>query len=164
MLSRIAAIGTILPVLLLPTPALAALGGTTLEDLVARSDAILVGHIDKVHSVAGVRVAEVSGQGNTQGLDPMQGLLPRGATWMCDTSDADPGTDALLFLKTELLQPTTELSFHPPNGFKEELSNLTGGATFFHIAHSGRGYMPLSGPPEERTVSLWVSYVRPPPT
>jgi hypothetical protein len=144
--------------LVVPPPVALSVASIPLEDLVRYSDTIVVGRVERVVTIH----RDVTWPENLQGLDwkwkeevpiavvavleTLKGAPPAKTvdflacgTWACDTSRAQTGETALLFLtRAEWVSKEGER-------LQRELREVVGDAPSFTIAHSGRGRMPLFG-------------------
>jgi len=116
-----------------------------LSDLVRRSSVVVVGKVDRVETVAGVRVAQVTSQDVVKGESvPATFAFVAEGTWACDVSTATEGETALLFLQDPV--PSTGTS--KLAGLWPALGTRKG----FIISLSGRGRMPVHEGSRDRHV------------
>ena len=118
----------------LATLCLADIRPTKLETLISLSDSIVVGKVVSVTTVNDeLRVAEVeisqTLKGSSSSVKRLYYQIPRNS--LEDTSDAEVGETALLFLR----QPHNVL----PSNYPKAIQELTHGTPLFYLSHAGRG-------------------------
>ena len=109
----------------LPVNLAARVGSISFEDLVKRSDYIVVGEVVAVDNVEQIKVAKVHVTRTLKGSPTQDVYFLASPTWTCDITSAEVGEKALFFFTKN--QSATNPKTQP----------------FFQIAHSGRGKMPL---------------------
>lgn len=115
----------------------AKVGTMRLAELIRRSDSVVVAQVRQIVTIDGLRIAQAVPQEVLKGTATGATLyFVADRTWTCDTSTAQVGEAALLFLNRAeseqierrlLGQPSAHVTLKP----------------LFRIAHSGRGRMPL---------------------
>jgi hypothetical protein len=156
---------------------------TTLKELTASSDLIVVGKVTAVTSIKGLRVAEVQVTTTLKGESPSTIYYLAQPTWICDTTGATVGEETLFFftkyrfdphpLSMAYVKPTgdpgtytiedgaTPLgAFKEPMGFREQIGPLVGNSYFWQVSWAGRGQMPIRNIHGTKYATLWIGDVR----
>ena len=160
---------------------------TTLQELAAHADLIVIGKVTRVIEVKGIQVAQVQVSNTLKGLPHPTIYYLAEPTWVCDITGATVAEETLLFFNeyefdpqpasmafvrpagkagTYTIQngPTPVGSFKEPLGFRERINALVGSAHFWHLSWSGRGRMPIRSVQGMQYVTLWTADVRLPAT
>jgi hypothetical protein len=152
-------------------PVRAAVPETTLCELTAVADFIVIATTVGITEVEGVRLARATVQQSLKGdLEGEFYFLAEG-TWSCDISGAEEGERDLLFLNAyEYQTPQKALVssdeepnigvFKEPSRFKSKVSRVTGTSRLLQIAWAGRGQMPLRTVDNQAYVTIWTEDVQ----
>jgi hypothetical protein len=90
---------------------------TTLRELTASSDLIVVGEVTRVTSIKGLRVAEVRVTTTIKGQSPSTIYYLAQPTWICDTTGATVGKETLFFFTKYRFDPQpTSMAYVKPIG------------------------------------------------
>ncbi len=115
-----------------PATAASRVGHVTLNELVDSSAAIAVVRVEAVEQVDDdLRIARATVVRVLKGFPPSSIWFRASPSWTCDTSGAEVGEKALVFLK-----PVSD-------AVPESARIVLKGAALFEVAHSGRGHMPI---------------------
>jgi hypothetical protein len=157
---------------------------TTLRELTASADLIVIGSVTKVIDVKGLKVAQVHVVTTVKGIPHATVYYLAQPTWICDTTGATVGEETLFFFNEYPFDPhpasmpyvkpaggagkyTVEegaspvgLAFKEPTGFRERVKILVDGSSFWQVSWSGRGQMPIRNVHGTKYVTLWVGDVR----
>jgi hypothetical protein len=156
---------------------------TTLKELTAHAELIVVGKVARVTSVKGLRVAEVRVTATVKGESPRTIYYLAQPTWVCDTSGATVGEETLFFFSKYKFDPnpasmayakptgsagtytiqdgaTPIGAFKEPIGFREQITALVGPGYFWQLSWAGRGQMPIRNLYGTKYATLWIDDVR----
>jgi hypothetical protein len=156
---------------------------TTLRELTASSDLIVVGKVTTVISVKGLHVAQLQVTTTIKGRSPSTIYYLAQPTWICDTTSATVGEETLFFFTKYRFDPhpasmayvkpageagvyTIEggasplVAFKEPTGFREQISAVVGDGYFWQVSWAGRGQMPIKDLSGTKYATLWVGDVR----
>jgi hypothetical protein len=156
---------------------------TTLKELTASADLIVVGKVTRVMNVKGVRVAEVKVATTIKGDAQSTIYYLAQPTWICDTTGATVGEETLFFFNGYRFSPQSASmayvkptgnagtytveddaspvsTFKEPTGFREQIKTLIGNGQFWQVSEAGRGQMPIRDLHGAKYATLWVGDVR----
>lgn len=156
---------------------------TTLKELTAHAELIVVGKVVRVTNVKGLRVAEVQVAATIKGNSPTTIYYLAQPTWVCDTSAATIGEETLFFFSKYKFDPnpasiayvkptgsagrytiqddaTPVGAFKEPIGFREQITALVDAGHFWQVSWAGRGRMPIRNLHGTKYATLWIDDVR----
>ena len=156
---------------------------TTLKELTAHAELIVVGKVGRVTTVKGLRVAEVRVSASIKGNSPTTIYYLAQPTWVCDTSSATIGEETLFFFSKYKFDPNPASmmyvkptgsagaytiqddarplgAFKEPIGFREQISAFVGSGHFWQVSWAGRGQMPIRTVHGTKYATLWIGDVR----
>lgn len=150
----------------------AKVGSISFEDLASSSEQIVIGKVETVTSIEDVRVAKVAVTRTLKGTPVNELYYLAEPTWTCDITSAEVGETALFFFykygftanpKSRETLPDGQIllktDYEEPLGFRAQIESLTKGNSFWMVAHSGRGRMPLRTINGVDYVTLWTEDV-----
>ena len=152
-------------------PLHAAVAQTTLCELTAVADFIVVAKTEGIIEVDGVRIARATVEENLKGDLGTEFYFLAEGTWICDISGAEEGVRDLLFLTRYEYQPPqkTQVSsdeeptigvFREPSRFKSKVSRATGSPRLLQISWAGRGQMPFRTVEDHQYVTIWTEEIQ----
>lgn len=159
--------------------------GTTLRNLAASADLIVVGRVTNIIAVQGVPVAEVEVAETLKGRPHKRIYYLAQSTWTCDITSAKVGETTLFFFKRYRFDPhpstmayvsaerpgvywirngtITGFDYKEPPGFREEITKVVGSSAFMTVHWAGRGQMPIREVRGIKYVMIWTGDVALPP-
>jgi hypothetical protein len=168
-------------VLLLVGQSAAKVARTSLNELTARADLIVIGRVTRLIQVKEVTVAELQVIRTLKGAHFAKLYYLAQPTWTCDTTDAEVGEESLFFFENYVFDPepasmafvkqssgkrgyeiksgAIKIGFKEPLGFKGEIRALTANSPFLAVSWSGRGRMPIREIKGLKYVTLWTGDV-----
>jgi len=153
--------------------AAAAVGSTTLEELVVNSDVIVIGTADRVVDLLGTRVGVLRVEETLKGAPREEVFVLTEGTWMCEVTETVPGERVLLFLERHPWEGDWELyeqdaideddapfdwALRP--GFGKALTELKGNEPLLRLAGEGCGQMPVRAVDGVEYAVLWMNKIR----
>jgi hypothetical protein len=148
---RIAAIG----IALATTAAVAKVASTTLVELVAGADVIVVAQDVELFEIEGWTIARARVSRTLKGTNASPDVYYlASSTWQCDTARGEIGESAVLFLRElppDLQTQRTDLGRLQPSIGRE---------TVYVVAHAGRGRMPIYTRSGSKYAEIWSDDVR----
>jgi hypothetical protein len=158
----------------LPRGVAAKIGPVSFDDLVKRSEYVVVGKVQSVQNVEQVKVAKIEVMRVLKGTPTSELYYLAQSTWICDISGAEVGETALFFLTKYQFDPnpkprptpdangfvTLSSDFEEPLGFRNQVQALVNGTPFLQISDAGRGKMPLRKIAGIDYVTIWTDDVR----
>jgi hypothetical protein len=107
-----------------------------LEEMIKKSDYIIVGKVTKVELIKGEKYAEVQVFETLKGNPNVSQIYYSASpSWICDSTNAEIGETALYFLRTSLAKGESV------SKLPKRLAALLQGEPLYGIEHSGRGRM-----------------------
>jgi hypothetical protein len=152
-------------------PLRTAVAETTLCELTAVAEFVVLAKTQAVIEVDGVRVARASVEQGIKGELAGDIFFLAQGTWTCDIADAEVGETDLLFLKRYEYQSTSQRqedpdeeptigTFKEPLHFKAKITRATGTSRLFQVAWAGRGQMPVRVVDNTTYVTIWTDDVQ----
>lgn len=160
---------------------------TTLQELAAHADLIVIGKVTRVVEVEGIQVAQLQVSNTLKGVPHSTIYYLAEPTWVCDITSATVAEETLFFFNEYKFdpQPATMAfvrsagqrgtytvqngpapvgSFKEPLGFRERINAMAGSTHFWRLSWSGRGRMPIRIVQGKPYVTLWTADVHLPAT
>lgn len=133
----------LLVIAILTLSAQAKVAPVALEDLIKRSDVILLGKVSSIRRIGDVDFAEVEVLEMLKGEQRQKIVYSAERTWPCDMSGAVSGETALFFFTTYKFTPSFRRNSEQAILLRESAAEFFDTNDLFRLSFDGRGRMPV---------------------